>query len=273
MKKTVLILLSLLVMVPALAQNRLTVMSYNVRYGDANDGTNSWPYRASAAVEMLKDQQPDIFGVQEALDYQVKFFKEYPGTYKSIGVGRDDGKHKGEHMAIFYKKKAYSLLKWGTFWLSETPEKPSLGWDAACYRTATWALFKDKRSGKKFYFVNTHLDHVGVEARRKGLALIVDRIDAMNPKGLPMILTGDFNMTAEREEFNELRERMQDVRESAPVTDDSCTYHEWGKVSLGPIDFIFVKGFTADSYETVRKPYAGRNYVSDHYPIKAVLQF
>ena len=101
MKKISVILLSLLVMVPALAQNRLTVMSYNVRYGDANDGTNSWPYRASAAVEMLKDQQPDIFGVQEALDYQVKFFKEYPGTYKSTKVGRDDGKRKGEHMAIF----------------------------------------------------------------------------------------------------------------------------------------------------------------------------
>ena len=273
MKKISVILLSLLVMGSASAQNRLTVMSYNVRYGDANDGTNSWPYRAGAAVLMLEDQKPDIFGVQEALDYQVKFLTEYPGTYKGIGVGRDDGKKKGEYMAIFYNKKTLSLLKWGTFWLSETPDKPSLGWDAACYRTATWALLKDKRSGKKFYFVNTHLDHVGVEARRKGLALIVDRIDAMNPGGLPMVLTGDFNMTAGREEFNDLKERMQDTREIAPLTDHSCTYHGWGKVDGDPIDFIFVKGFQAESYETVRKPYDGRNFVSDHYPIKAVLSF
>ena len=273
MKKTALILLSLLVLVPALAQNKLSVMSFNIRYGDANDGTNSWPYRAGAVVEMIQDQNPDIFGVQEALDYQVKFLTEYPGNYKSVGVGRDDGKKKGEHMSIFYNKKVISLLKWGTFWLSETPDKPSLGWDAACYRTATWALLKDKRSGKKFYYVNTHLDHVGWEARRKGLALIVDRIDAMNPEGLPMILTGDFNMTADREEFNDLKERMQDAREIAPVTDHSCTYHGWGKVGGDPIDFIFVKGFLVESYETVRKPYAERNFVSDHYPIKALLVF
>ena len=271
MKKTVFLLLSLLALVPALAQN-LTVMSYNIRYGDADDGTNSWQYRYAATLAMLEDRKPDVFGIQEALDYQVKFISEYT-SYKNVGVGRDDGKKKGEHMSIFYNKKTVSLLKWGTFWLSETPDKPSMGWDAACFRTATWALLKDKRSGKKFFFVNTHLDHVGWEARRKGLALIVDRIDAMNPQGFPMVLTGDFNMTADREEFQELKERMQDAREVAPVTDDGPTYHGWGKVSGKPIDFIFIKGFTAESFEAVRKPYLERNFVSDHYPVQAVLKF
>ena len=272
MKKTFLILLSLLAIVPALAQNKLTVMSYNIRYGDADDGTNSWQFRYAATLAMLEDQKPDVFGVQEALDYQVKFISEYT-PYKNVGVGRDDGKKKGEHMSIFYNKKTVSLIKWGTFWLSETPDVPSKGWDAACYRTATWALLKDKRSGKKFYFVNTHLDHVGWEARRKGLALIVDRIDAMNPQGLPMVLTGDFNMTADREEFQDLKERMQDAREVAPVTDNGPTWHNWGKASGAPIDFIFIKGFTAERFEAVRKPYLERNFVSDHYPVKAVLTF
>lgn len=272
MKKTALLLLSLLVAVSVLGQNKLTVMSYNIRYGDADDGTNSWQYRYAATLAMLDDQKPDVFGVQEALDYQVKFISEYT-PYKNVGVGRDDGKKRGEFMSIFYNKKTISLIKWGTFWLSETPDKPSKGWDAACYRTATWALLKDKRSGKKFFFVNTHLDHVGWEARRKGLALIVDRIDAMNPKGLPMILTGDFNMSSDREEFNELRERMQDAREVAPITDHGTTYHGWGKVDTKPIDFIFINGFTAESFEAVRKPYLDRNFVSDHYPVKAVLVF
>ena len=152
---------------------QLTVISYNIRMGEANDGTNSWTYRYPASAMMIVDQKPDIFGLQEAYDYQVTYLSEYCPGYKSVGVGRENGKHEGEHMSIFYNTKTVKLLKWGTFWLSETPDTPSMGWDAACKRTATWALLQDKASNKKFYFVNTHLDHVGVEARKNGLPWII----------------------------------------------------------------------------------------------------
>ena len=167
----------------------IKVISYNIRVGKADDGTNSWKYRYPASAMMIMDQKPDIFGLQEALDFQFDYLSEYCTGYKGIGVGREDGKHQGEHMAIFYNKKAIKLIKWGTFWLSETPEVPSKGWDAACFRSATWALMKDKASGRKFYYVNTHLDHMGWEARKNGLKLIVDRIGSINPENYPMILT------------------------------------------------------------------------------------
>lgn len=278
MKKILFLLLAAALVLPLSARQKgpaqLTVMSYNIRNGQAKDGTNSWQFRYPASAMMLDDQKPDVFGVQEAYDYQVKYLTEYPGYYKSVGVGRDDGKEKGEHMSIFYNKKTVKLLKWGNFWLSETPDEPSFGWDAKCRRTATWALLKDKKSGKKFYFVNTHLDHKGWEARKNGLKLIVDRIDSINPQGYPMILTGDFNMTPDRPEMEELNARMQDAREVAPITDHLATFHGWGKEDTEIIDYIYIKGWSkCISYETVRKSYGDWKFISDHYPIKAVLEF
>lgn len=251
----------------------ITVISYNIRLGAANDGTNSWKYRYPASAMMIVDQKPDIFGLQEAYDYQVKYLEDYCPGYTSVGVGREDGRHKGEHMSIFYNKKTIRLLKWGTYWLSETPEKPSKGWDAACKRTATWALMKDRRSGKKFYYVNTHLDHVGWEARKKGLALIVNRIAEMNPRNLPMVLTGDFNMTIDRPEFDDLKKILLNTRETAVKTDHHGTFNDWGKAD-DIIDHIWYKGFgSCTEYETITKPYMDRAYISDHYPVKAVLIF
>lgn len=276
MKRILLTLTLLLTAIVAGAQTdgTLTVLSYNIRLGEAKDGTNSWIYRYPASQMMIMDQLPDIFGLQEAYDYQVYYLKEYCKGYKAVGVGRDDGRKKGEQMAIFYRKSTVKLLKWGTFWLSETPKKPSLGWDAACKRTATWALMKDKRTGKKFYYVNTHLDHVGWEAREKGLQLIVDRIAAMNPKGLPVVLTGDFNMTPERKEFAPLLRTMKDARETAFKTDHLATFNDWGKQDRDIIDYIFYSGFSSClTYETVRKSYFDRKFISDHYPVKAVLVF
>jgi len=253
----------------------IKVISYNIRVGKADDGTNSWKYRYPASAMMIMDQKPDIFGLQEALDFQFDYLSEYCTGYKGIGVGREDGKHQGEHMAIFYNKKAIKLIKWGTFWLSETPEVPSKGWDAACFRSATWALMKDKASGRKFYYVNTHLDHMGWEARKNGLKLIVDRIGSINPENYPMILTGDFNMRIDRPEFDDLKKVMSNAREVAVKTDHHNTYNGWGKASDEEIiDYIWFKGFSScTEYETITKPYMERTYVSDHYPIKATLVF
>lgn len=250
----------------------LKVMSYNIRLGSAQDGTNSWALRYTATGKMLEDQKPDVFGVQEALEYQVRYIEEMCG-YESVGVGRENGKKEGEHMSIFWNKKTVSMLKWGTFWLSDTPEKPSKGWDAECFRTATWALMKDKKTGKKFYFVNTHLDHKGTEAQKNGLKLIVDRIAEINPDGLPMVLTGDFNIEPKNPALKDLDARMQSARNIAEKTDDHATYNGWGKSST-MIDYIYVSGFSSCSeYQTVTKRYEDRKFISDHYPIFARLIF
>ena len=256
-------------------QKELKVMSYNIRMGIAKDGTNSWEFRCPATIEMLNAQKPDVFGVQEAFEFQIRFIEEYCRDYKSVGVGRDDGKKKGEYMSIFWNKKTVSLLKWGTFWLSETPDKPSKGWDAHCRRTATWALMKDKKTGKKFYFVNTHLDHKGKEAQKNGLKLIVDRIESINPQGYPMILTGDFNIKPDNAALIGLDSRMQSTRKIAADTDNHNTFNGWSvKPSDSVIDYIYISGFSScPQYRTVTEKYAERPFVSDHYPIFARVIF
>lgn len=257
------------------AADELKVMSYNIRMGTANDGTNSWNFRCPATIDMLNELKPDIFGVQEAMDFQIQFIDEYCSDYKHVGVGRDDGKKKGEHMSIFWNKKRISLLKWGTFWLSETPDIPSMGWDAHCFRTATWALMKDKKTGNKFYFINTHLDHAGKEAQKNGLKLIVDRLDGINPQGYPMILTGDLNIKPDNPALVELDTRMQSTRKIAPVTDNFNTFNSWSiKPSDMIIDYIYVSGFgSCTEYKTVKRKYAEKPFVSDHYPIVSTLVF
>lgn len=252
----------------------ITVMSFNIRVSDANDGTNSWEYRYPASALMVLDQKPDIVGLQEALHDQVMYLKNaLTPDYKMIGVGREDGKKKGEHMEMLYNKKTISVLKWGTFWLSETPDKPSMGWDAACVRTATWALMKDRKSGKKFYMVNTHLDHVGTVAREKGLQLICERIAQMNRDGLPMVLTGDFNMEITDPSMAPVKNAMKNARTDAVKTDDHFSYNGWGKAS-STIDYVWYSGFSScTEFETVTKPYMDRAFISDHFPVQAHLIF
>ena len=283
MRKFTAILAAFLLMLPFISSAAdkqekdydLKVISYNIRMGAAKDGTNSWEFRYPATALMIEDQKPDVFGLQEAFSYQVRFIAENFKDYDNVGVGRDNGKDKGEFMSIFWNKKTVKMVKWGTFWLSETPEKPSMGWDAACKRTATWALMKDKRTGKMFYFVNTHLDHKGKEAQRKGLELIVSRIDEINPKGFPMVLTGDFNIKPDNTALKGLEERMQSARKIAPKTDNNATFNNWGKAKADMvIDYIYVSGFSAcPEYHTINEKYGDWKYISDHYPIYAKLIF
>lgn len=282
MRKLTLIVAAMLVMLPFVSSAQkqtkdhdLKIMSYNIRMGAAKDGTNSWEYRYPATALMLEDQKPDVFGVQEAFNYQIRFIEDNFMDYDCVGVGRDDGKQKGEFMSIFWNKKTVKMIRWGTFWLSETPDKPSMGWDAACKRTATWALMKDKKTGKQFYFVNTHLDHRGAEAQRKGLELIVSRIAEINPKGYPMVLTGDFNVKPDNAALKDLDTKMQSARKIAPRTDNHPTFNNWGKIKPDMvIDYIYVSGFSAcPEYHTVTEKYGTWKYVSDHYPIYAKLIF
>ena len=194
-------------------------------------------------------------------------------NYEAVGVGREDGRKEGEHMSILYNKKTVSLKKWGTFWLSDTPDEPSQGWDGACKRTATWALMKDKRSGNSFLYVNTHLDHVGKEAQKNGLALILSKISEINKDNLPVILTGDFNVRPDDPVLTELDKTMKSARATAAKTDSHDTFNGWGKGD-GVIDYIYYSGFSScPEFETIVKKYADRQFISDHFPIFAVLEF
>ena len=253
--------------------DEVKVISYNIRLINSKDGPNEWKYRAEASPAMIKDYAPDIFGVQEALPEQVAYMQKELPKYGCVGVGREDGVSKGEHMSIFYNKKTVELLEWGTYWLSETPEVPSMGWDARCKRTATWARMRMTNSGKEFFYVNTHLDHRGKEAQQKGLDLLVKRIAAMNPDGLPMILTGDFNVEPKNPVLTELNTKMKDARKTAEKTDSRATFNGWGASAL-VIDYIYYSGFSAcPEYETIVRQYKGVPYISDHYPVVARLVF
>ena len=252
----------------------LTVISYNIRMGVANDGDNSWEMRKPASIAMVQTEKPDIFGVQEAFDFQMDYLRENLPAYKGVGVGREDGKIEGEIMGIFWNTETVEMLDWGTYWLSETPDVPSLGWDAACMRTATWAFMKHKATGREFFYVNTHLDHVGWEARRNGLALIESRIAEMNgDRGLPMVLTGDLNIDDEHPTIIEFDQKMQNARKVARETDRTGSYQGWGETS-SIIDYVYFKDFSGCAYfKTLSEPYADIPYISDHYPVKAFLEF
>lgn len=278
MKRIFFFILCIVLAVPAVqgcckSDKTLKVISYNIRNSRAHDGDNDWDKRKPATDAMIAEQQPDIFGLQEAYQNQVEYLKETCPDYDCVGVPRDDGKEKGEIMSIFWNTKTQKMIKWGNFWLSETPEEPSYGWDAACRRTATWALLKDKRSNKKYYYVNTHLDHRGAVAQANGLKLIVDRIQDINPEGYPMVLTGDFNVTPDNPCLNSLVGRMESVRAIAPKTDTLATFNGWGKAAE-VIDYVYISGFSkALSYETLNKTYLDIPYISDHYPIVAIIGF
>ena len=196
----------------------MIVGSYNIRYKAWNDSVQGelWPKRCQVICDQVNFMSPDIFGTQEVLYEQLGDMLNALDGYDYIGVGRDDGKHGGEHEAIFYKKDRLRLLDHGDFWLNETPDRPALGWDAACIRICTWGKFchikqppqerhglfgKKKAKRDDFYFFNLHMDHVGVVARREAAKLIVQKIREI-AQGYPVIVTGDFNVDQTNEIYS-----------------------------------------------------------------------
>src|SRR5687768_1518587 len=178
----------------SLGAQPITVMSYNIRYDNPGDGVNQWDKRKAKVFALLKKYDPDIVGVQEALHHQLTDITGNLTNYGFIGVGRDDGKEKGEYSAILYKKDRFEVPEQNTFWLSETPDVAgSKSWDAAITRVATWAKFRDKKSRREFVLINTHFDHIGNEARKQSAVLLKNRLSEFNE--LPAVITGDFNCT------------------------------------------------------------------------------
>ena len=251
--------------------SEIKVMSYNIRLSSGTEKADSiyhWQHRKEASLNLMHEENPTVFGLQEACPDQMDYMVENLPEYGYIGVGRDDGKRKGEFMSIFYKKEEVELIDGGTFWLSETPDEVSKGWDAACFRTCTWALLKKKDTGKKFVYMNTHLDHKGKVAREESIKLIVERAEKLTGGKLPVFITADFNSPTSNAIFKPMQEAMLDARVEAPVTDDRGTLNCWGTTPPGVvIDHVFYRGAEAQKFEVLRDKDYGAPYVSDHYPV------
>ncbi len=193
------LLLSLLFAAFAVSQlsAQMLVGSYNIRLKVSSDSVNGnvWGKRCQVMCDQLNFMSPDIFGTQEVLHVQLLDMLDRLDGYDYIGVGRDDGNTGGEYAAIFYKTDRLRLLDYGNFWLNETPDRPGLGWDAACIRICTWGKFASQTAtdDEAFYFFNLHMDHVGVVARREAAKLIVSKVREI-AQGAPVIVTGDFNV-------------------------------------------------------------------------------
>lgn len=255
----------------------LKVMSFNIRLQIESDKENAWTERKQEVVDLLNYYHPDYFGVQEALPEQMKDIESGLQNYNYVGVGRDDGKEKGEFSAIFYNITRLQVLTSGTFWLSETPEKPSKGWDAACNRICTYAVFKDKKSKKEFLAMNLHFDHIGNVARVKSADLILKKIKEINPKNLPVVLSGDFNLTDTTEPIKILSQNLKDsfynseTKHYGPV--GTFTAFNVNEIPKDRIDYIFVKGLKIKSHRHINDRRENLLYPSDHFPVLADLSF
>ena len=238
-------------------ENEIKIMSFNVRTKTSSDeGINHWDQRKEACVALVKDHKPTIIGFQEAqYGSQWTYLKEQlRADYDGYGVGRTDGKESGETMGILYDRNLVEMIDCGTFWLSETPEKVSYGWDAACRRVCSWGYFKDKQTKKKFWFFNTHMDHKGKTARVEGAKLVISKIKQMCGNKANVILTGDFNVPQDSEPYLQILSdgRLVDAYESAEVCYAPTGTFNSFKVAnhtTKRIDHVFVsKGVKVERY-------------------------
>lgn len=253
------------------------VMSFNIRYDNPEDSLDNWQYRKDRAANAIRFYDADIVGTQEVLHNQLQDLKERLPQYTAIGVARDDGKEDGEYNVLFFKTDRFDNLESGTFWLSETPEEPSLGWDGACRRVATWARLRDRESGKELLTLNTHLDHVGKVARREGINLIFQKVNELS-QGAPVVVTGDFNSDpgsdviahiTNPEDSNHLT-NTRDVAEV--VYGPSWSWHDFGKLpyQYRPlIDYVFVRGDVDVERFGVLAETENEQFLSDHAPVLA----
>jgi len=253
------------------------VMTYNIRLDAASDGDNRWDARKALLSNQVLFYEPDFMGVQEALPQQMKYLDSTLTAYDYIGVGRDDGISKGEHSAIFYNKERFKLIEDHTFWLSQTPDKPSLGWDAAYNRVCSYGLFEDTKTKQRLWVFNTHFDHVGKVARMESAKLILEKIKAVNSQKLPFVLTGDFNLTEDNESIKRIVAELDDSEKVAKLKHGPVgTWNgfDFSKPTKDRIDYIFVpkKGVRVTKYAVLSDNNNGR-YLSDHLAVLADLIF
>ena len=255
----------------------LSVMTFNMRYDNPEDGQNNWRFRRERIAGVIKAQEVDVLGTQELLSNQFNDLSGLLTGYPGVGVGRLDGAESGEYCAVFFRKDRFTLLDSGTFWLSETPEVVgSLGWDGACERIATWVVLRD-RDGRELFFIDTHLDHVGQVARDEGVSLLMKRIETLSG-GRPVILTGDFNSEPGSSVVAHVQKDgvLRDAKAiAAQRSGTDWSFSDFGQIPEAErplLDYIFVSGdIEALRYEVLPDTFDG-GYVSDHAPVMAVVK-
>jgi endonuclease/exonuclease/phosphatase family metal-dependent hydrolase len=248
------------------------IITYNIRMNTPSDGENAWPLRKEKVAGLLRFHKADIFNVQEALPEQMDDLTSLLPEFDHVGVGRDDGKRAGEHMAIFYSRSRFEKLEDGMFWLNETPDKPGFGWDAACNRTCTWIKLKDKVTKKTFYVLDTHLDHRGMKAREEGVKLILSRMPEINKENLSVIFTGDFNLTRDSAPIQAILKVLADARNvstTPPYGPEGTSGGFAVKAKSRTIDFIFVNNKVTVLRHGVLSDSFNMFYPSDHLPVLA----
>lgn len=249
----------------------INVLTYNIKYDNVTDTVNNWNDRKADMVKLLEHYKPEIIGMQEVLDNQLVYLVENLQNFKAIGVGREDGKKKGEFSPILYDTTQNKLLESRTFWLSETPDKVSVGWDAALERICTYALFEEVKTQQRFWVFNTHFDHKGSVARERSAELIVSKINEMNTERLPVILMGDLNLTPDEAPIQFLRNALSDGQAASTRAfyGPTGTFNgfQQDKILSDRIDYIFVHDFKVNSYMHIDDRMENNKHISDHLPV------
>ena len=269
--KTIVVALILLKGSLFYSQN-IKLITYNIRLDVAIDGENDWTHRKDFFASQIQFYEPDIFGVQEAKPNQVIDINALLPLYANVGMGRE-GEGQGESSNIYYKKDRFIVSESSTFWLSETPNEISNGWDAACNRVCTYALFKDQKTKTTFWVFNTHLDHIGEEARTKGMELILSKIELLNTKKYPVFFMGDFNSEPDTDRIIQLKKIMNDSRDISkekpfgPSGTFNNFKHDQAVTKL--IDYVFVS--KNNKFEVLKYAVLSDSkdlrYPSDHLPV------
>ena len=250
------------------------MITYNIRYDNPNDGENIWENRKNKMAGLLNYYEPSFFGIQEGLLNQVEYLNQSLLAYDYIGVGRDDGKQKGEFCAIFYDTRTYKVIIDSTFWLSETPDTPSNGWDANLNRICTFGLFENLETKERIWVLNTHFDHRGKMARENSARLIAKRIEQINEDNLPLVLMGDFNATSEQKPIQILKANLSDALEISekpfygpPGTSNGFRMDEIAR----RIDYLFTRNVKVLSYSHLDDRRDNNYHVSDHLPVLMII--
>lgn len=272
MKKLLLILTIIFLIQNVFSQtDNIKVMTYNIRCGFCEDSSdvNNWSNRKYLVAYMIKTHSPDLIGLQEAEMFQVKELIEMLDEYDWYGVSREDGKEGGESTAILYRKARFSSEQKQTLWLSETPELVSKGWDAMYKRTVTIIKLKDLMSLKEFYYLNTHLDHIGEVARTESSKMIVNAIGKYTNE-YPVILSGDFNYRTASDGYKIITNKIFNTQSiSKNESGGNITFNGFGK-DIQPdnkIDFIFVNNEVEVLSHLIDTTTFNGLYPSDHYPV------
>ncbi|WP_425237571.1 endonuclease/exonuclease/phosphatase family protein [Ulvibacterium sp.] len=255
----------------AVAAQDLRLITYNIKYDNTQDTVNNWNDRKEALVQLLKHYGASFIGTQEVLHRQLTYIDSSLTNFAYIGVGRDDGRQKGEYSPILYDSTSYKVLKSNTFWLSETPDKISVGWDAALERICTYGLFEEKETGKRLYIFNTHFDHVGKVARAKSAELLVKKIEDTNQEKLPVVVMGDLNLTPDTAPIQYLQSKFLDGQEVAqkPFYGPTGTSNGFDpdRIVDKRIDYIFVKDLKVERYIHIDDRMENNKHISDHLPV------